>query len=782
VPAPEPAPTAGSPDARQPWRLALTLYWIAWAVLSWPWLSGAVTIPWDAKAHFYPQLQFLAQSIHRGEWPFWTPYVFAGSPQIADPQSLIFSPPFLVLAALDPDPGFQAFDAVVLGMLGLGGTFVMLLFRDHRWHPSGALVAALAFAFGASAAWRIQHVGQILSLAYAPIVLWLLLRALRRRSVPYGLLAGIAAGILALGRDQVAYLALWLLIGTVVLHWSQSGLRGTVGPLVAGSVAGALVIGVPLLLTVFLADASNRPAIPYADAARGSAHAALLLTASIPNLFGVDGPFLDYWGPPSPRWGQTDLVLARNMGVVYAGAVPFALLVAGAAKGVLWEREIRPVTVAFGLTLGYALGPATPIFRIAFELLPGASLFRRPADGLFLAGALAAGLGGYLAHRAASGTFLRQGPPWGVPEALFALALFTSATVLASTRSMLDQASRPIAEAALGLAIALALLSLLPRLSRRWPNVALALLAGFMTADLAWNNGPNESTALPPEHYEVLRPDSRNALLTALTNRLEPGTLDRVELTGLGFHWPNASLVHRLHNTLGYNPVRLALYAEATGAGDHAALPEQRTFSPLFPSYRSTLADMLGLRYVLTGVPVERIDRNLTPGDLTPVAETRDGFLYENPRARPRVFFAARAAAIDLAALVREGRWPDVDLRTTVLLAEVHARDADLSVPLELSTATVAAYANTEVLIDVDARSAGHVVLNDPYHRWWSAEVDGREVPVLQANGVFRAVAVGPGAHRIRFVFRPVRGAWREAMERWPALRRAHAILVDARR
>jgi len=48
----------------------LGLFALAWTVLSWPWLSGAVTIPWDAKAHFYPQLQFLAQSIHRGEWPF----------------------------------------------------------------------------------------------------------------------------------------------------------------------------------------------------------------------------------------------------------------------------------------------------------------------------------------------------------------------------------------------------------------------------------------------------------------------------------------------------------------------------------------------------------------------------------------------------------------------------------------------------------------------------------------------------------------------------------------
>src|SRR5918993_5138532 len=111
--------------------------------------------------------------------------------------------------------------------------------------------------------------------------------------------------------------------------------------------------------------------------------------------------------------------------------------------------------------------------------------------------------------------------------------------------------------------------------------------------------------------YDALRPDSRNETLAFLQQRLGPDSLDRIELAGLGFHWPNASLVHRLHNVLGYNPVRLGLYTRATGAGDHVALPEQRSFSPLFPSYRSTLADFLGLRFIATGVPIERIDAGL---------------------------------------------------------------------------------------------------------------------------------------------------------------------------
>ena len=82
---------------------------LGWLIFAWPWLSGDVTIPYDAKAHFLPQLRFLAHALHTGQSPFWTHNVFAGSPQIADPQSLIFSPAFL-LAYLEPEPSFRQLD------------------------------------------------------------------------------------------------------------------------------------------------------------------------------------------------------------------------------------------------------------------------------------------------------------------------------------------------------------------------------------------------------------------------------------------------------------------------------------------------------------------------------------------------------------------------------------------------------------------------------------------------------------------------------------------------
>ncbi len=170
------------------YRAAAAIFLVCAMALAYPWLSGAVTIPWDAKAHFQPQFAFLAHALHSGQSPFWTPNVFAGSPQIADPQSLIFSPFFLIAAAIVPEPSFQLEDGIIFAMLMMGGLALIFYFRDRGWGAAGALVAALAFAFGGSAAWRIQHTGQVMSLSWFPVTLVFprsrvgsALRCLRRR-------------------------------------------------------------------------------------------------------------------------------------------------------------------------------------------------------------------------------------------------------------------------------------------------------------------------------------------------------------------------------------------------------------------------------------------------------------------------------------------------------------------------------------------------------------------------------------------------------------------------
>jgi hypothetical protein len=51
----------------------------------------------------------------------------------------------------------------------------------------------------------------------------------------------------------------------------------------------------------------------------------------------------------------------------------------------------------------------------------------------------------------------------------------------------------------------------------------------------------------------------------------------------------------------------------------------------------------------------------------------------------------------------------------------------------------------------------GYVVLLDSYDPNWQAEVDGAAAPLLRADGLFRAVRIAPGAHEVRFSYRPRR-------------------------
>lgn len=772
---------------------------VAWVVLTRPWLSGTYAVPWDAEAHFRPQLAFLAHAIHAGEGFAWNPYIFAGWSQIADPQSLIFSPAFFLVALIVPDPGAVALDATVFAQLGVGALALMLWFRDRGWHAAGGAVAAIAFAFGGSAAWRIQHTGQVMSFAVIPVVLFLLDRMLARRSIGWGFLAGLAAGLLALGRDQIALLGIYFLVGHALVEILApadrlSRLGRAVLPSLAGVVGGLLVVAVPVVMTLILTEHSNRPTIDLIEAGKGSLHPASLISAAIADLYGQGDQAVDFWGPPSKAFGVTDIYLAQNMTAVYAGALPImAILMLGLGRGLLWSRGIRYPTVAAIFFVLYGLGWYTPAYRIFYETMPGVAMFRRPADATFLIGFSIAVLGGWLVHRRLTGELPPATTATRVGQAATLLAVFVVLPIAFGLHAdRLALVWKPLVTAWVFSAAALGVLAVAAHLARAGGNPgaygAIALVGLFTTVDLAWNNAPNESTAYPAATFDVLSTATHDPVIPFLKKKLAETTggdrRDRVELAGIGFHWPNASMVHGLDNTLGYNPLRFVYYAKATGAIDHAALPEQKEFSPLEPSYDSLLADMLGLRWIVTGAPVETMDKKLAPGRLIEVARfpaipgiapaigRAETYVYENPRALPRVLFVDGARPVDFDALIATGRWPaGFDPRREVLLPPSALPGGPVAgdPASPAGRATLAAYHNTRVDVDVEAERPGWLVLNDVWHRWWRVSVDGRPADLARADAIFRAVHVEAGRHRVSFTFHPFAGAWADAKARWAA-------------
>ena len=520
-------------------------------------------------------------------------------------------------------------------------------------------------------------------------------------------------------------------------------------------------------MTALLAARSNRPEIGYELAGHGSLHPADLLMLAFADLFHAMAPNVEFWGPPGPRWhaafGPTGLWTSKNMGMLYAGAVPLVALASfGLVRGLAWSREIRFFTVAAALVLLYALGWYTPAFHVLYEL-PGIAFFRRPADATFVLGALIAVMAGYFVHcwlagAVGSATRTQRAVEIGVVLVLVALAFGLAAEVVSPKAGI-----APVANGIVGAAAAIAALWLARRLDARLPFAAAALLAAVMALDFAWNAPPHISTGLPSATFEALKPDTTNETVRLIRARLAavdaaPDRRDRVEMIGIAYHWQNLSLAQDFDHVFGHNPLRLRWFYEATRVGDYIATPGQRTFSPLYPSYRSTFAELFGVRLIATGVPIGEIDKSLRPGDLDLIARTRDAYVYENPRALPRVMVVGDWQVADFQRLYAAG-WPAaVDPRKTVLLSRAPPGLAAGAVRAA-GTARLVHYANTEVEIAVDAPDGGLLLLNDVWHPWWRATLDGQPVDILRANVIFRAVVLPPGTHNVRFTFAPFTGA-----------------------
>ncbi len=287
-----------------------------------------------------------------------------------------------------------------------------------------------------------------------------------------------------------------------------------------------------------------------------------------------------------------------------------------------------------------------------------------------------------------------------------------------------------------------------------------------MAGDLRWNNAPHESTALPRDRFDALRQNTADQTVHVLKAKLAaaagPDRRDRVELIGVGYHWPNLGLAQGFDDVFGHNPLRLRWFYEATRVGDTVALASQRQFSPLYPSYRSAFADLFGVRFIATGVPIEQIDTSLKPGDLQLVARTDEAYIYENPRALPRVMLFTDWRLADFDDLIRNG-WPDADPARTVLLKRAPAGIARVSGGTP-GTARLVRYTNTEIIVEVTAPLDEILVLNDVWHPWWRATVDGVPTEILKANVIFRAVLVPRGHHVVRFTFHPFAGALTEVI------------------
>jgi hypothetical protein len=387
------------------------------------------------------------------------------------------------------------------------------------------------------------------------------------------------------------------------------------------------------------------------------------------------------------------------------------------------------------------LGAHTPMYRLLYDYLPGVNLFRRPSDAAFLLNFCLAMLTGFSASSLiASGRRAAIAIP-GVATVWFVIIAATEASKGLPYRIILLLAG---ASSALLLAAWW--------LPARWRNGVLASgLVVLCLGDFRVFNLPNQLNGhgMGPARYlesggpalQAIKRDSASA--SGLPFRTEPTIAGEFASTAL--------VIHGIDSTQGYNPLRVRLYADVFGAQETGN--DARAFTAALPARDSALFDLSGTRFVLTSedAPHEEFVHVLSEGKLN---------LWRNERAYERILTPTDARVLPAGTRPGAAQFEGVDFNRELLLYpasstdEADARAAAAQCRGRASIADVA-FGNSYVAFNVSAAAPSWVTISDLDFPGWRAYVDDNRTRIWRANGLYRAVCVPAGSHRVAFRFNP---------------------------
>lgn len=677
-------PPPGAAATSASWGAATTLLaaavlLAATAFLFSPLLAGVLRggprwFEWDVPEQYWPDQVFLCRSLHEGSLPLWNPWDRAGYPYYADPQAATWHPwSWLVcgLGGASPGPAWSG-ARVVLGF-ALCGFFGSMWLRRMGFAPGPALLGAVVM-LGAPFMRHNWELNLTFGLAFLPLMLWAAEGLVaRRRPVDAALLALSVALCGWSGSPPALWMAstfcaLWLGF-RAVQRIGEEG-RGALRPL-ARALALAALLAFALLAVVL---------VPAAGLARLSVQAGNDLGSIADGALGPsDLPAL-IWPHPGNH--------------LYVGAIP--LLLAGLALA--QRRRGRDATAAWflaavaALAVLMALGRSTPLFPLAFRLVPGVDLFRLPHR-------YEAWLGPAAGALCAIG-LTRLGRRWRPAASVGVAALLVAVQVADVSRELPPD-----------------------RHTRGGPHPGLSMSA----LDLAPEAG------LSSRYVDEFGVSCRSG--TRLARRELRGYQDPLQLAAWARVIASLREAPRLAEQLS---VRHAI------TGPHYIHGWDRHFLPppaellAIPGARDLGEGVIELPSPLPSawwVPAEEVDLAAHRQEaLARVARAAPAMLAVLERdAQPRE--AGAAAAPGLLASLPGGR-----------RGEAHARSRSVR-SFDVRPDRV------EMLLD--APSAGVVVVNEAWYPGWTATVDGMPAPVVRANALVRAVPVPARAERLVLLFEP---------------------------
>jgi hypothetical protein len=711
-----------------------------------------------------PAKRFLVRTVHEtGELPLWDPYQLAGAPYVHDIQAGIFYPPHALLYLLPEDRVGAGLSWLVALHLLLAGWFSYAYAREQGLSEPGALVAGAGWMFAGRWLLHLLAGGHyvLIGLAWLPLLLLCMERAIRRGSFGWATAAGVVVALVILGTHPqwTFYAGLFVLLWTPATALEVAGWwGGREGVALAPSMRRALarwllvggwaaVVGVALAAVQLLPTAE---AAGEAMRAGGVGESGALMGGVRSVLFLV---------------GPTLVAQPHNLAWEDRGGLALLWLVAAITAALAGRSRVRYLAMVTLALAVFAAGGSTVV-----EGLPGFRLFRQPPRMFIIVGfpvALLAGHatdmvfgGGPLAARALA--LARR----VLPRVAAAVAILAGGFAV---RSWWTQTA-PLQGHLYWFSLALTVPAAFILLARQRRRAAVWAWCGLLLVDLWALAGPLVDTR--PEGKLFRRP----ACLAPLVGR--PAGDGRVLDRGRGDVFVLAdgaglARVWGLEALRGYNPLdyrRFKEYLRFAGGSSAPLRPQDGalTFPVLghFGVAHKSLLDLLNVRYLLQPADDDRPRGWGEPVAVFPpeagvfnflaggVPDLPAYALYENPTALPRAFVVFRAAPLPSSDDEVLERLRQTDFRREVLL-EGDLSQPSATEPVTARTASVSHYGPNNVEVLVGDGPAGWLVLADPWYPGWRCSIDGRAAALVRADFLFRAVAVPEGAHVVTFAFEP---------------------------
>jgi hypothetical protein len=669
----------------------------------------------DQGDFFYPLKLSTADRLRAGEIPLWNPLSGAGEPWIANGQAGPFYPPTLLF--LLPSPALA------------GGAFLLLHFAIAAWgarrflkeegaSDAAALVGAAVFAasgFAVSFSVYWNHFG---AYAYLPGIAALARSGLPRRASVLGLAALTGLQAMA-GSPELT--AASIVLALALAAAPRAPFPEPVVPVPRRT--PLLRAGAGILLGLFLAAWSIAPMVELAlHSDRRSA-----LPAVARDLGAVG------WRDVLSVAGFTPAFFAS----AYLATLflPLFAIVAAAAAFDEPDKRRLVVTLALFAAAGVLLASAAPPGPW-LRAVPPLDRIRYAGKGLVWTAfslAMLSGLGLDALRFAPSGA--RRRAVYG----LLAVGALAAAAVAPLPYAV--RLACAIGSAAVGL---LALFG-----GRPGAPVRGAVLAGTAAAALvaALALGLSDVPRFAPEEAIRKCPPGVEPL-ARVAGRIVTPPMGELAAWALGDgNFGAAALNRQREAVLGYTNLT-------------CKVPTVRTAAPMPTAAAAAIESSLEGAQEAFAAGAASGRALWTPFPPARLPSRKVGEFFRAPLApyRPRLSFVrSYRVEADPARAWQRVASGDVDLTREVLLdrrPDPEPARGEGATPLLL--ARLAEDRPEEVVAELTSSNPGLLVLTDLHYPGWIAESDGKRLPILRADGWFRAVALPAGTHRVVFRYRPV--------------------------